>query len=72
MILDSSAIVAIFLAEPEGERFGRVIAFGRYGKGRHPAALNYGDCLAYATAKVAGLPVLATGDGFAETDLEPA
>lgn len=40
-------------------------AFARYGKGRHPAALSYGDCLAYATAKVAGVPLLAKGDSFA-------
>jgi ribonuclease VapC len=128
VILDSSALVAIFLAEPEGERFSRIIdeaatlgigaptlveaaivlrtrlgkraidtlaqflrtgdvavipfgeehsavamaAFARYGKGRHPAGLNYGDCLAYATAKIAGVPLLAKGDDFARTDLELA
>ncbi len=41
----------------------------RFGKGRHPAALNFGDCLAYATARLAGRPLLATGDDFARTDL---
>jgi ribonuclease VapC len=45
-------------------------AWATYGKGRHPARLNLGDCLAYATAKVARLPLLATGDDFARTDIE--
>ena len=44
-------------------------AFARYGKGRHPAGLNLGDCLTYATAKVADEPLLCLGDDFAETDL---
>ncbi|MDQ3787955.1 MAG: type II toxin-antitoxin system VapC family toxin [Actinomycetota bacterium] len=47
-------------------------AFVRYGKGRHPAALNFGDCLTYATAYVAGEPLLCVGDDFAQTDLELA
>jgi ribonuclease VapC len=47
-------------------------AFIRYGKGRHPAALNYGDCMTYATAKVAGVPLLFTGEDFAKTDLAAA
>ncbi len=126
MILDSSAVVAILLQEPEHEpllealsgaseagigapnlveagivlsaRTGRdarglisrflaeagvivvplsdahwataVDAWLRFGKGRHPAALNFGDCLAFATARVAGWPLLCTGDDFARTDLE--
>jgi ribonuclease VapC len=45
-------------------------AFVRYGKGRHPAALNFGDCLTYATAYVAGEPLLCVGNDFAQTDLE--
>ena len=47
-------------------------AWLRYGKGRHPAALNFGDCLAYATAVVAGEPLLAIGDDFPQTDCELA
>jgi ribonuclease VapC len=47
-------------------------AWSTFGKGRHPAQLNFGDCLAYATAKVAGEPLLSKGDGFARTDLELA
>ncbi len=45
-------------------------AFLRYGKGRHPAGLNFGDCLAYSTARLAGRPLLCVGDDFARTDLE--
>jgi ribonuclease VapC len=47
-------------------------AFVRYGKGRHPAALNYGDCMAYASARLAGMPLLFTGNDFARTDIAPA
>ena len=46
-----------------------VDAFGRYGKGRHPAALNFGDCLTYAVAKLANEPLLCLGNDFARTDL---
>ena len=128
MILDSSAIVAILLQEPEYESLSLKLASARslgigtptlletaivlsarlerntqgllanfiqetdtvvipftqahcsaahqawqnYGKGRHPAALNFGDCAAYATARLAGEPLLCTGDDFARTDLELA
>ena len=41
----------------------------RYGKGRHPAGLNFGDCFTYALAERTGLPVLCTGDDFAATDI---
>jgi ribonuclease VapC len=44
-------------------------AYVRFGKGRHPSALNFGDCLTYATAKLAGQPLLCTGNDFARTDL---
>jgi ribonuclease VapC len=126
MILDTSAVVAAILGEPEAERIavhigsapacrigaptlvettlvllnkegpsGRallatflqrrnfdVIAFGdahwraaqsafqRFGRGRHPAKLNFGDCLTYASAWVAGEPLLCIGDDFPQTDLE--
>jgi len=45
-------------------------AFIRYGKGRHPARLNFGDCMTYATAMLAGQPLLCLGDDFAQTDLD--
>ena len=128
MILDSSALVAIALDEPEGDAFvakinaadavgvaapslveagivlsarvgedaGEVLAelvaasdavvieFGaghwqeavsawwRYGRSRHPAGLNFGDCLAYATARLASEPLLAKGDDFPKTDIQLA
>lgn len=46
-----------------------VDAFERFGKGRHPAALNFGDCVSYAVARLSGLPLLYTGNDFARTDL---
>ena len=125
--VDTSAIIAIALAEPEAERFDHVLstepciiigvptllearmvlagrfgpttgekamamlvdgwqvipftadhlaaatgAFDRFGKGRHAARLNYGDCMAYAVAKVAGCPLLYKGDDFARTDMAAA
>jgi ribonuclease VapC len=47
-------------------------AFIRFGKGRHPAGLNYGDCMTYATARVAEMPLLFIGNDFAKTDIPPA
>jgi ribonuclease VapC len=47
-------------------------AFVRFGKGRHPAGLNYGDCMTYATARLAGDSLLCIGDDFAQTDLSLA
>ena len=126
MVIDTSALLAIFLAEPERKQFLKLIteaetrlisvanaletgivlearrgeaagrefdlflnharvemvavdteqvevaraAWRRYGKGRHPAALNFGDCFAYALAKVLGEPLLAKGDDFLRTDVE--
>lgn len=46
-----------------------VDAFARYGKRRHPTGLNFGDCLTYATCRLAGRPLLCTGDDFRRTDL---
>jgi len=46
-----------------------VRAWKRYGKGRHPAALNLGDCCVYALAKASGEPVLCKGGDFAQTDI---
>ncbi len=47
-------------------------AFFRFGKGRHPAKLNFGDCLAYAVASVSRLPLLYTGSDFSQTDIPAA
>jgi ribonuclease VapC len=126
MVIDTSALLAIFLAEPErkpfldsilqsetrmisaanvletgivlearrGESAGREFdlflvranlqivpvdseqaeiarsAWRKYGKGRHPAALNVGDCFAYALAKSSGEPLLAKGTDFVATDID--
>ena len=47
-------------------------AFLRYGKGRHPAGLDFGDCIAYATAQLEAMPLLFKGDDFRLTDIEAA
>lgn len=47
-------------------------AWRQYGKGRHKAALNFGDCIAYALAKVSGEPLLYKGTDFALTDIPAA
>jgi len=126
MVIDTSALLAIFLAEPEREQFLELItqaetrfisavnafetgivlearrgeaagrefdlfvdrakfdivavdadqvevarvAWRKYGKGRHLAALNLGDCFAYALAKTLAEPLLAKGADFARTDIE--
>jgi ribonuclease VapC len=45
-------------------------AFRRFGKGRHPAGLNFGDCFAYALARATGEPLLFKGGDFPQTDIE--
>jgi ribonuclease VapC len=78
--LHGRALVSQFLEQkqvtviPFGEDHWSVAgeAFIRYGKGRHPARLNYGDCMTYATARVADLPLLFIGDDFSQTDIVPA
>jgi ribonuclease VapC len=59
---------------PFGERewHAAVAAFRRFGRGRHKAALNFGDCLAYAAAVVANDSLLFAGDDFGLTDVTPA
>jgi len=47
-------------------------AFRRYGRGRHDAKLNFGDCFAYALAKDAAAPLLFKGDDFGQTDVMAA
>jgi ribonuclease VapC len=49
-----------------------VKAYVRFGKGRHKAGLNFGDCMTFAVARLSGQALLCTGDDFAETDLELA
>jgi ribonuclease VapC len=128
MVIDTSAVLAILLDEPERRRFNETIqadpkrlisaatvlesgivlearggelagremdlflhrarfevtpvdadqveiaraAFRKFGKGRHPAGLNFGDCFSYALAKASGQPLLFKGEGFAQTDIGAA
>jgi ribonuclease VapC len=48
------------------------LAFDRYGRGRHRAGLNFGDCMAYAIAKANDVPLLFKGNDFGLTDIRPA
>ena len=63
-------VTVVPFAEREGH--AAVAAFLRFGRGRHRAALNFGDCLAYAAASVAGDSLLFVGDDFRKTDITPA
>ncbi len=74
---DARSLMSRFLQEfevqivPFGEPHWReaISAYIRFGKGRHPAALNFGDCLTYSVAKLTGQPLLFIGDDFTRTDL---
>ena len=74
---DARAIVNEFVREfqveviPFSREHGDAAAdaFYRFGKGRHPAGLNFGDCMSYAAARLSGLPLLFIGDDFPKTDL---
>jgi ribonuclease VapC len=77
MRLDARPLLARFLHDfgiivvPFGEDHWReaLDAFNRFGKGRHPAGLNLGDCFSYAVASLAEQPLLCIGDDFRKTDL---
>jgi ribonuclease VapC len=61
------------IAPVDADHAGTAVqAFGRFGKGRHPAKLNMGDCFAYAAAKARNAKILFVGDDFVHTDLESA
>ena len=65
----------IVLAHPEPQSFNAHLArqaFHDFGKGRHAAGLNFGDCFAYALAKLTGEPLLFKGNDFKKTDIVPA
>lgn len=70
LFVDRSAIklVAFDAAQAHMARH----AFSRFGKGRHPAALNFGDCFAYALARVLGETLLFKGTDFSRTDIPSA
>ncbi len=65
--LQENAITTVAFGEDHAAE--ALDAYSRFGKGRHPAALDFGDCCAYATASLAGEPLLCIGDDFAKTDL---
>lgn len=60
------------LAVPPEAAAVAIDAFGRFGKGRHPADLNFGDCFAYACARHYRVPLLFKGNDFPQTDIEAA
>jgi ribonuclease VapC len=66
---ESGALVISFTDQHASIAFG---AYFRYGKGRHKAALNFGDCLSYSVAKVSGQALLFSGNDFTRTDLAVA
>lgn len=68
LTLASIEVVAV----PPRAADGAIEAFDRYGKGRHPAGLNFGDCFAYACAQAYRMPLLFKGDDFPLTDIPAA
>jgi ribonuclease VapC len=66
----STAQVTIMPVTTEHAAIARQ-AYRTYGKGRHPAGLNYGDCFSYALAKTSGEALLFKGDDFSQTDITP-
>jgi ribonuclease VapC len=77
---DAKAVLDRFLEETKAQIVpitaeigrGALTAFERYGRGRHPAALNMGDCFAYACARALEVPILFKGDDFPLTDITVA
>jgi len=68
-ILIQKAAIEIVSVDSEQFSVARQ-AWRKYGKGRHPAGLNFGDCFAYALSKVSSEPLLAKGTDFQKTDLQ--
>jgi ribonuclease VapC len=74
---DAERVVANFLSAARAEIIpitpeigrGAISAFDRFGRGRHPARLNMGDCFAYACARTLAVPLLFKGDDFSQTDV---
>ncbi|MCW5707530.1 type II toxin-antitoxin system VapC family toxin [Shinella sp.] len=73
LVTDFLTLLSIAV-EPIDRRVGdlAVIVHQRFGKGRHPASLNFGDCFAYACARQFDVPLLYKGDDFPQTDIETA
>ncbi len=67
LMVERAGIVVVSFEQPHTQL--AIEAWQRFGRGRHPAGLNFGDCLAYATARLAGRPLLCKGDDFSKTDI---
>jgi ribonuclease VapC len=70
ILIEGLGIVVAPLSPADARRVAE--AYGRWGKGVHPAGLNFGDCFAYALAKECDVPLLYVGDDFAQTDVKAA
>ncbi len=70
LLLERAEIELIAVTEEHLE--AARLAWRRFGKGNHPAALNFGDCFAYALARTSGEPLLFKGEDFVQTDIESA
>ena len=68
MALSAIEVLPVSLSQTRLAR----LAYAEFGKGRHPARLNLGDCFAYALAKETGLPLLFKGEDFVHTDIRAA
>lgn len=69
-LIDGLAITVMPMTPASSRRFAE--AYARWGKGLHPAGLNFGDCFAYSVAEEHGCPLLFVGTDFSRTDIEPA
>jgi ribonuclease VapC len=67
-LADQLGLEIVSVSAATAKRVGDV--YRRWGKGRHPAGLNFGDCFSYDTAKTYACPLLFVGDDFSKTDLE--
>ena len=74
LLLDSFMREARIVIEPVSVQQARIArqAYSDFGRGRHSAGLNFGDCFAYALAKVSGEPLLFKGEDFRKTDVAAA
>ena len=70
LLLSRARIETVAFSEEQSEVARS--AFRRFGKGCHPAALNFGDCFSYALAAMIDEPLLFVGNDFARTDIQPA
>jgi ribonuclease VapC len=66
-LVEELGLVTIPFSDAHGRE--AVGAYQRFGKGRHPASVNFGDCLSYAAAKLAEAPLLCVGQDLPKTDL---